>query len=151
EKSFVLEYWARQRCSELVLMIWRGFVAEIVVECIARVERVIANVFERCAVEGIAAGLRHHIHNTASRSSELGFSVVPDDLEFLNEIDVRQHDIRRTTNVGIDDSVKEIKFRAILLPMERSIREPGARQADIALAASDTSILRRRYGSCSRR
>src|SRR5262249_48055044 len=75
---------------------------------------------------------------------------VPDDLEFLNRIDVRNHNVGRTTNIGVDDSVKEIELRTVLLTMERGIRETGSRYTHVSFNSSDASVLRGRHRSDAR-
>ena len=72
-------------------------------------------------MKAVAAGLRNHVHDATHCAAELSLGVLAHDLEFLDQIDVRDHDVGRSTNVGVDDPVKEIELRTIFLAMERRI------------------------------
>ena len=93
-------------------------------------------------MKAVASGLRDHVHHTAHRAAKFGLGILPDHLEFLDQIDVWDHDIGRPTNVGIDDAVKEIELRTIFLAMERRIDKTRSRNAHIAFNSSDTLVLR---------
>src|ERR1051325_3866791 len=67
--------------------------------------------------------------------------------EFLNQVDVRNDDVRRTAHVGIDDAVKEVEFRSVFLSVKRRISEAGPRDAYVSFDTTDTSVLRSRNRS----
>ena len=70
--------------------------------------------------------------------------VLADYLEFLHQVDVRDHDVCRAANVGIDDSVKEVELRPVLLAMERWISESRSGNSYVAFYSADAFVLRGR-------
>src|SRR5438132_535991 len=95
-------------------------------------------------MEAVATGLGNHVHHATHGAAKLGLGILPDHLEFLDQIDVRDHDVGRPTDVGVNDSVKEIELRTIFLPMERRIDKTRTRNAHVALDSSDAFVLRGR-------
>ena len=44
-------------------------------------------------MNAIAAGLRDHVYHAARGAAELGLGVMPDQLELLHRVYVRDHDV----------------------------------------------------------
>ena len=73
-------------------------------------------------------------------------SVLAYHFEFLNEIDVRNHDVCRPANVGVYDSIEEVELRPVLLSVERRIGESRSGNSNVAFDSSDALVLRSRNG-----
>src|SRR5262249_48372383 len=119
----VLDDGAAGYGPKLVLTECRGACSVDIEQGVARVEEIVADVLEGRAVNVIASGLRDHVHDAARRAAELGFGVMTDDLELRHQINVRDHDICRPADVGVNDAVEEVELRTVLLAMERSVGE----------------------------
>ena len=79
-------------------------------KAVARVEEIVTHVFEGGAVKAVSAGLRNHIHDAAGSAAELSLGIMPDYFKLLHRVDVRNHNVRRASNVGVDYTVKEIQL-----------------------------------------
>src|SRR5687767_11614686 len=135
EKSVVSEYWTSECRAELILTERQRLVRHALagftsrrgtnIKRIARVERVVAYVLKRRTVKIPSTSLRNHVHNAAHCASIIGARVVAHYFKLLNQINIGYNDVRRSTNVGVDDAVEEIEFRAIWLSMKRRIGKTG--------------------------
>ena len=61
-------------------------------------------------MEAVASRFRDNVRHTASHAAEFGFGIVRNNLELLHQVNIRQDDICRAADIGIDDAVKEIKL-----------------------------------------
>src|SRR6266568_5376859 len=95
-------------------------------------------------MKAVTSGLGNHVHHAAHGAAKLSLCILPDHLEFLDQIDVRNHNVGRSTNVRVNDPVKEIKLRTIFLAMERRIDKTRTRNTHVAFDSSDTLVLRGR-------
>src|SRR5262249_38003199 len=123
EKRLVLDDRTTEDAAELVLVKWSRTVACQISEGIPGVKRIVSHVFEPAAVETVASRFRDHVDDAAGRTAIVSLGIVTDDLEFLNEVDVRNHDVRRASNIGVYDSVVIVELRAVLLPVEGGVRK----------------------------
>ena len=74
-----------------------------------RASKASLDVFKSRAVKAVAPGLGNHVHDTTHGAPNSGWPRA-DDFEFLYSVDVRNHDVGRPANVGVDDAVKEIQL-----------------------------------------
>ena len=154
KESLILDDGTRKGRSELVLAKWKNLGSSRnwveIRYAVARIESVVADVFEGRAVERTSSGCRYHVHHTACRAAKLRFGVVSNDFELLDQIDVRDDNICRPAHVCVDYAVKKVELRAVLLSMERSIRETRPGDSNISFATSNALVLGRRNGSDTR-
>ena len=145
KESLVLDEGTGKGRSKLIVPKWENLGGSgdwvEVRHAIARVESVVAHVFEGRTMERAASRRRHHVHYAASGATEFSLGVVPDDLEFLDQIDVGNYDVRGPANVCIDDAIKKVELRTVLLPVERGVGKARPRNPDIPFAATYAPIL----------
>jgi hypothetical protein len=67
---------------------------------------------------------------------------VADNFELLDQVYVRNDDVRRSSDIGVNDAVVEIELRTVFLTVERRIRKAGTGQSHVSFHATDVSILR---------
>ena len=92
-------------------------------------------------MERIAARLGNQVHNSAAGAAELSLCIVPDDFEFLYQIEIWDHDVCRPANVGVDDPVEEVQFGSVVLAMEGAVGESRSGNSDVAFAAAKAPVL----------
>ena len=96
-------------------------------EAITGVEVVIAQEFEGGGMKAVTTGLGDHVHYAAGGAAKLSLGIVAHDLELLDEIDVGNHNVGRTADIGVDNSIVIVELGAVLLPMKRTIIESRTR------------------------
>src|SRR5579883_1856900 len=89
------------------------------------------------------------IDHAAGYTAEFRFGIVRHSLEFLDQVDIWQHSICWPTDVGVDNSVKEVDLRTVVLSLETGVRKTGIRDTVIAFATANAVVLRSRNRSCS--
>src|SRR5207302_11300859 len=108
KESLILDDGARKSRSELVLSEWKNFGSSRdrveIRHAVARIESVVAHVFEGRTMEVSASRCRHHVHHAARRAAKFRFGVMSNDLELLDQINVRNHNICRSAYVCVDDA-----------------------------------------------
>src|SRR5215472_12566553 len=101
EEGFVLPDRAADASAEAIVLKLGIFLAKAVSRPGVGVQVVVLQVLVRCAMEGIAAPPRHHLHFTASRARESRCGVVRDDAKLLQAFDWCWHNrARRGREVG---------------------------------------------------
>ena len=50
--------------------------------------------------------------------AHVGICILTNDFEFLNHVDVRDHDVCRSADIGVDDTVEEVELGAVLLAVK---------------------------------
>ena len=108
---------------------------------VAGVEEIVADVLEGRAVDLVPAGGGDHVYNAAGGAAELRLGIVADDHELLDQIDIGNDNVCRSSDIGVNDAVEEIQLRPVLLPVEGRIRETGAGNANISFTSADSAIL----------
>ena len=109
KESLILDDGTGKGRPKLVLSKWKNLGSSRnrveIRHAIARIESVVADVFEGRTMEGSASRRRHHVHHAARRAAKFSFSVVPNHLELLDQINVRNDNIGRSAYVRVDDAV----------------------------------------------
>ena len=145
KEGLILDDGTGKGRSELVLSKWKNLGRSCdwveIRHTIARIECIVTHVFEGRTMEGSASRRGNHVHDATCCATKFSFGVVPNHLELLDQINVRNHNICWSAYVCIDDAVKKVELRAVLLSVERSIRETRPGDSDVSFAASNALVL----------
>src|SRR5207245_10514171 len=94
--------------------------------------------------------LRLTVAYPSSRAARFRFGIMSNDLELLDQIVVGDHNVCRSADVRVNDTVIKIELRSIRLTVEGAVGEARARNADVAFTTAKTSVLGRRNRSNTR-
>src|SRR5690348_3222037 len=106
KEGFVLNDRPAKRSSKLVLPERKRFGGRSgewieVIQRVPSVKSIVAHILKRRAVKAVRSRLRHHVDHAARGSSVLGLRILPDNLELLNQIEVRHYHVCGTANIGV--------------------------------------------------